>query len=279
MTPSIIKALSINPLLLSALFAGLAASIVSGIIGSYVVVKRIAFISGSIAHSVLGGIGVCLWLEKSQGCTWASPIFGTLIAALLSALIISWIHINYREREDSVIAVLWSVGMAVGIIFISQTPGFNLELTNFLVGNILWVTPVDLSILWILDIIVIVIVLCLHHKLLILCFDEHQAQLQGIHTNTLYTLLLVLIAISVVLLVQVVGIVLVITMLTIPAAIANIFTTRLSRMMLIAISLNGFFCFSGIAIAYHLDWPAGATIALMAGISYLLSVLFIPGKK
>ena len=104
--PSFLEALSTNPLLVAALFAGLAASVVSGIIGSYVVVKRIVFISGSISHSVLSGIGLCIWLERAKGVLWVSPLYGALAAAILSAVIIGWIHLHYREREDSVIAAL-----------------------------------------------------------------------------------------------------------------------------------------------------------------------------
>jgi zinc transport system permease protein len=266
-------ALRTNPLLLAAVFAGLAASIVSGIIGSYVVVKRIVFISGSISHSVLGGIGLCLWLERAKGVEWVSPLFGALVAAILSALIIGWIHLNYRQREDSVIAALWSIGMAVGVLFISQTPGFNVELTNFLIGNILWVTPTDLYTLWALDLLVIGIVLCLHKRFLAVCFDEEQAQLQGLSVNGLYLLLLILIAVSIVLLIQVVGIILVMTMLTIPAAIANLFTGRLSIMMLLAVMISAFFALSGTAVAFYLDWPTGATIAFLAGIGYVLTLL------
>ena len=269
---SFFEALLTNPILLTALIAGFAASIVSGIVGSYVVVKRIVFISGSIAHSVLGGIGICLWLERTRGVTWIIPMYGALAAAIISALLIGWIRLHYREREDSVISALWTIGMAIGILFISQTPGYNVELTNFLVGNILWVSPSDLYILYALDIFVVVIVLCLHKRFLAICFDEEQAQLQGLPVNALYLLLLVLTAVSIVLLIQVVGIVLVMTMLTIPAAMANLFTSRLSHMMWIAILLNALFCFIGTASAYHLDWPAGATIALCAGIAYILSM-------
>jgi zinc transport system permease protein len=273
MTPSFIQALQTNPLLMTALLAGLAASFVSGIIGSYVVVKRIVFISGSISHSVLSGIGFAIWLERVHGIDWLSPLVGALIAGILSALIIGWIHLNYRQREDSVIAALWSIGMAVGVLFISQTPGYNVELTNFLIGNILWVTPVDLTILYTLDIAVLFIVLCLHKKFLAICFDEEQAELQGLKVNALYLLLLILAAVSIVLLIQVVGIILVMTMLTIPAAIANVFTSRLSGMMVIAILLSCGFCFFGTATAFHLDWPAGATIALLAGLGYVFSLL------
>ncbi len=268
MNLSFLEAILVNPLLLSAVLAGLAASVASGIIGSYVVVKRIVFISGSISHSVLGGMGFCLWLQRAHGVTWITPLHGALITAILAALVIGWIHLNYHEREDSVIAALWTVGMATGVLFISQTPGFSVELTNFLIGNILWVSPSDLYTLFALDVLVLAAVLCLHRRFLAICFDEDQALLQGVPVNALYLLLLVLIALTTVLLIQVVGIILVLTMLTIPAAIANLFTTRMSRMMMVAVLLSAIFSFSGTAMAYHLDWPAGATIALLAGLVY-----------
>lgn len=266
------EALNDNPLLLSALFAGILASIVSGMIGPYVVVKRIVFIAGGIAHSVLGGIGFCLWLERTHEIAWATPLLGALGAAILSALIIGWIHLHYREREDSVIAALWSIGMAVGVIFISQTPGFNVELTNFLVGNILWVSSSDLYFLCILDLIVLVTVLCMHKRFLAICFDEDQARLQGVPVDALYLLLLVLTAITIVLLIEVVGIILVMTMLTIPAAVANYFTSRLSRMMILAVIFGSLFCLAGTFTSFYLDWPTGATIAFIAGIVYVVVI-------
>ena len=272
-TMSFLDALRTNPLLLSAVIAGMASSVVSGIIGAYVVVKRIVFISGSISHSVLSGIGFCLWLERAKGIEWITPLQGALIAGILSALIIGWIHLYYRQREDSVIAALWSIGMAVGILFISQTPGFNVELTNFLIGNILWVTPSDLYMLFGLDLFILICVVCLHKRFLAICFDEEQAQLQGVPVNALYLLLLVLTAVTIVLLIQVVGIILVMTMLTIPAAIANLFTGKLSVVMLFAVLISCVFCFGGTALAYYLDWPGGATIALVAGIVYVASLV------
>jgi len=271
---SFFEALRSNPLFLSAMLAGLAASVVSGIIGAYVVVKRIVFISGSIAHSVLGGIGFCLWLERSKGVTWASPLLGALVSAVLSALLIGWMRLYYRQREDSVIAALWSIGMAAGVLFISQTPGFNVELTNFLIGNILWVTDTDLYVLYTLDIVVLFTVFCLHKKFLAICFDEEQAKLQGLPVNALYLLLLVLTAVSIVLLIQVVGIILVMTMLTIPAAIANLYTNKLSCVMALGVFLSALFCLFGMMAAYHFDWPGGATIALVAGLSYVFALVF-----
>ncbi|MBS0636736.1 MAG: metal ABC transporter permease [Verrucomicrobia bacterium] len=270
---SFFEAICTNQLLLFALLAGLVASIVGGIIGSYVVVKRIAFISGSISHSVLAGIGFFLWLERTKEISFASPLQGALLAGVLSAMLIGWIHLKYKQREDSVIAAVWSIGMAIGILFISQTPGYNVELTNFLVGNLLWVSPQDLLFLCILDVAVILACYLLHHKLLAICFDEDQARLQGLAVNRLYLLLLSLIAITVVLLMQVVGIILVMTMLTLPATIANLYTNQLSRMMGISMLLSMAFCFLGMFLSFHLDWPAGATIALVAGVTYALSLL------
>lgn len=276
---SFFDAIVTNHLLLYALLAGLIASVVGGIIGSYVVVKRIAFISGSISHSILAGLGFFLWLERAQNIAAASPFQGALIAGVLSALLIGWIHLKYRQREDAVIAAIWSIGMAIGILFMSQTPGYNVELTNFLVGNLLWVSQRDLIFLGILDALVIATCYLLHNRLLAICFDEDQARLQGLKVNRLYLLLLSLIAVTVVLLMQVVGIILVMTMLTLPATIANLYTNKLSRMMGISILLSMAFCVAGMYLSFHLDWPAGATIALVAGMAYAFSLLFAFWKK
>ncbi len=266
-----------HPFLVLALLTGCAASITSGIIGSYVVVKRIVFISGSIAHSVLGGMGLAIWLKRTYDITWLSPLGGALCAALISAFLIGWIHLKYRQREDTVIAAIWSTGMAIGVIFTALTPGYSVELMNFLFGNILWITSSDLTILLYLDGIVLITTLFFHQKFLAICFDEEQASLQGISVPTYYLLLLSLVALSVVILIQLVGAVLVITMLTIPSAIGGRFTHLLGRMMLIAIFLGCLFTFIGLLASYQLNWPPGATIALISALFYLLS-LIIPRK-
>src|SRR3990167_5153616 len=132
-----------NPFIQMAIWAGLLASMASGIIGAYVVIKRISFIAGSIAHSILGGMGFCLWLQRAHGITVCDPLFGAFASAIISALLLGWVHLNYREREDTVIAAIWSTGMAIGMIFISITPGSNVELLNYLFGNILWIENRD----------------------------------------------------------------------------------------------------------------------------------------
>ena len=270
MVSEFIGALLFNPFLFAAFLAASAVSVAGGIVGSYVVVKRIVFISGSISHCVLGGMGFFLWLQRVHGIEWAYPTLGALVAALIAALLVGWIHLFYREREDTVIAAVWAIGMSLGIVFISQTPGYNVELTNFLLGNILWVSPTDLYTLLLLDLCALVIVAFFHTRFLAICFDEEQARLQGLPVTALYMLLLVLTALTTVLLIQVVGIVLVITMLAIPPAIANLCTRSLSHMIVLAVCLSFLFSVGGLFAAFSLDWPVGASIALTAGMGYLL---------
>ncbi len=254
--------------------AGLAASITSGIVGSYVVVKRIVFISGSIAHSVLGGMGLFLWLKRNYDLPWLNPLHGALVAAILSAFLIGWIHLRYRQREDTVIAAIWSTGMAIGVIFVSLTPGYNVELMNFLFGNILWTSKGDLILLASLAGIIVLQTALFHTKFQAVCFDENQARLRGISITKYYLFLLSLVAISVVILIQVVGAILVIAMLAIPAAIASGFSRRLSKMMGAAVLWCALSTTAGLILSYFLNWPPGATIALTAALLYLLTLGF-----
>lgn len=255
-----------------ALAAGFAASFASGIIGSFVVVKRIVSMSGSIAHSVLGGMGICLWLRRTYHLDFLTPLHGALTAGLFSALLMGWIHLKYREREDTVIAAIWATGMSIGVIFIALTPGYNVELLNFLFGNILWVSHSDIALLLSLDVFILVAVAIFYRRFLAICFDEEQAQLQKVPVRSLYLLLLCLVSIAVVLLIQVVGAILVITMLAIPAAIAGTYTHVLARMMALAILLGALFTFLGMYFSYELNWPPGATISLVAAAFYSLNL-------
>lgn len=266
-----IEALFTNSFLYMALLAGFAASITSGIMGAFVVTKRIVFISGSIAHSVLGGMGFFLWLQRTYDIPWITPIQGAIIAALISALLIGWIHLEYREREDTVIAALWSTGMSVGVIFTSLTPGYNVELMHYLFGNILWVTRGDIFMLFGLDLLVVIFVAFFRQQFITICFDEQQARMQNVPVKAFYLLLLCLIALSVVLLIQVVGAILVIAMLAIPAAIGSNITSRFVKLMFLAVVIGWIFSITGTAASYVLNWPPGATIALVAAVFYLLS--------
>lgn len=267
-----------NPFIQMALWACLLASFASGVIGSFVVIKRISFIAGSIAHSILGGMGLCLWLQRSYGLTWCEPIWGAFASAIVSALLLGWVHLNYRQREDAAIAAIWSTGMAIGMIFLSLTPGTNVELLNYLFGNILFIDTPDLIRLAILNVVVLGVVTFYYRRFLALCFDEEQALLQGVAVRKLYLLLLSLVAVSIVLLMQIIGIILVIALLTIPATLASLFTHRLAVMMATAAGFCALFSFFGIGAAFALNWPPGATIALLAAASYL-ALLTLKKKK
>ncbi len=255
-----------------ALWAGLLASFASGVIGSFVVVKRIAFIAGSISHSILGGMGLCLWLQRTHGIEFLNPMIGAFASAIASALLLGWIHLNYRQREDAVIAAIWSIGMGLGVIFLSVTPGSNVDLLNFLFGNILWIEPRDLWLLLGLDIAVLGIVAIYYRKFLSLCFDEEQALLQGVAVRRLYMVLLTLVAISVVLLIQIIGTILVLALLTIPATLAALFTKKLHTLMIAAALSCAAFNWLGLEASYYFNWPPGATIALTAAAAYLVAL-------
>jgi zinc transport system permease protein len=260
------------PFLRYAVLVGVLASVAFGVVGTYVVVRRITYIAGAISHSVLGGIGIALYLQKAVGLEWCSPMWGAVIAALLSALVIGLVSRFARQREDTVIGALWSVGMAVGLIFLAKTPGY-VDAMSYLFGNILMLSREDLWIVAGLDLLVVSIAVLFYNKFLAVCFDEEFAALRGIRVTAYYLLLLCLTALTIVLLVRVVGIVLVIAMLTLPAAVAALAARRLWQMMLAATGFCALFTVTGIGISYRYDLPSGPTIILLAAAVYLLTML------
>ncbi len=261
-----------------ALFAGLLASVAFGIIGSYVVVKRISYIAGSISHCVLGGIGVALFLQNNLGITWFSPMIGAVISALMAAVIIGMVSLYSREREDSIIGALWVIGMSVGILFIAKTAGY-VDPMNYLFGNILMISKADLGITLVLDLIIILLSVFFHDRLLAVCFDEEFSRLRGVNTKFYYLFLLCLTALTIVLMVRIVGIVMVIALITLPAAVANHFSRRMWHMMIISSVLCMFYVTGGLAISYQTNLPTGATIVCLAGVVYLLVILIKVVRK
>lgn len=272
------QTLASNSLFQMAFLAGLAISILSGMVGSYVVVKRISFISGSISHAVLGGIGFSLFLKSVWGPNFFTPVVGALCVAVLSALFIGFAGTRMKEREDTLMAVVWSLGMSLGVIFMSQTPSFGVELNHFLVGNLLWTSRYDLGLLFILNLLTLLLILAFHRSFFALCFDADYAALRKIPTTFLTFVLLILIAVTVVLVIQVVGIILVLTLLTIPASIANRLTTSLAKMMGMAACIASIFFIFGMAASFYLNFPPGATVAFLSSIGYALSLVFLREK-
>ena len=261
-----ITALTDHAFLRTALLAGLLASIGCGVIGTYVVVKRIAFLAGGIAHSVLGGMGAALYFGFD-------PLLGALIAALVSALIIGGVRLAWSAQEDTLVGALWAIGMAVGILFIAKTPGYSTDLMSYLFGNILLVPQRDLWLMAGLDLALVLTVALFYRQFLAVSFDEEFARLRGVPVTFVYLLLLCLVAITVVLLIQVVGLILVIALLTLPAAVAGHYVHSLGGMMVIATLLGIGFTSGGLALSYTPDLPAGPTIILLAGAVYVASAV------
>lgn len=265
-------ALTEQSFLQNALLAGLLASIACGLIGSYVVVMRISYLAGGIAHSVMGGMGIAYYLG-------ASPFIGALIAAVVSALIIGWVKLYWQEREDTLIGALWASGMAIGVLFISQTPGYQVDLMSYLFGNILLVAEGDLWLMAAMDAIIISAIVLLYRPFQAVAFDAQFARLRGLPVNALYLLLLCIVALTVVLMIQVVGLILVIALLTLPAAIAGHYVKTLSSMMALATLLGLVFTSGGLALSYQPDLPAGACIILLAAATFMVSAIVMARKK
>jgi len=259
------------PFLRYALLAGLLSSLAFGLVGSFVVAKRISYIAGAISHSVLGGIGLGLYLSIVVGWSWVNPLMGALLAAVLAASIIGWVSLRGSDREDTIIGAIWAVGMAVGLIFINKTPGY-IDPMSYLFGNILLITKADIWLILLLDLIIMAVISLFFSKLVAICFDEEYAKLRGIKVELYYLLLLLLTALTVVLMVRIVGIVMVIALLTLPAGIASMIVRRLRPMMIWATILCGIFITIGLALSYGMDWPTGPTIIIFAGIVYLATL-------
>ncbi|MBP1928104.1 zinc transport system permease protein [Methanolinea mesophila] len=246
----------------NALLAGLLASIACGIIGSYVVVKRMVALSGGISHAAFGGIGLGYYLGFD-------PILGAVGFALAVSTGIGILREKAVQNLDTLIGAVWAAGMALGILFISLTPGYAPDLFSYLFGNILLVPQGDLLLMGVLAMVIIGAVIIVYSPLLAVTFDEEYARVMNLPVTALMLLLLCLTALTVVMLIRVVGIILVIALLTLPAAIAREYAGEMKRMMVIAVAGGMIFTFSGIWLSYLFDIPSGATIILVSVAVYL----------
>jgi zinc transport system permease protein len=248
----------------NALLSALLVSIACGVVGSYVVVKRIVFISGGISHAAFGGIGLGYFLG-------VNPILAAVPFSILSALGIGLISQKIKTSEDTAIGILWSVGMALGIIFINLTPGYAPDLFSYLFGSILTVPTSDLYLMLILDLFIVATVFLLRREFLSISFDEEFSRAVGIPVEVLNMVLLCLVALSVVVLIKVVGVIMVIALLTIPAAMAKQYTYRMGRMMVFSVILGMIFTIGGLFASYFFNLASGATIVLVLGLAFLVS--------
>jgi len=267
--------MTINPFLQTGLLAGLFASLSCGIMGPYVISRRIVFLSGAIAHMAVGGIGASIFLAKVFPETWGwlHPLHGAVVSALLAAVIIGLLHERVAERLDTLIGALWAVGMAAGILLIKYTPGYQTELMSYLFGNIVYVTSGEVKMMVVLNVLIIVTVLLFYKRLLAICLDRQQAELQGINVTGANILLLSLVALTVICLIQIVGLILVIALLTLPAATAAHHVKRMAPMMVASTLLAAVLTTAPRVAVYGTRISPESAIVLSAGGVYLLSVL------
>jgi zinc transport system permease protein len=250
----------------NALLTGLLVSVACGVIGTLVVVKRIVFVSGGIAHAAYGGIGLGYFLGLD-------PIVGALAFSLAAALSMGAVQRKTGERADTLIGVMWAIGMATGIVLVDLTPGYKADLMSYLFGSILAVPTGDLWLILILDLVIIGAVALLYKELVAISFDEVFATVENVPVNAVYLILMGLVALTVVMLMRVVGLILVIAMLTIPAAISGRFVRDVKGMMILSSVLGMAFTTAGLWLSYFLNLTSGASIILFSGAAYLASLL------
>lgn len=260
-----------------ALVLGVLASPALGVIGTLVVTRRISSIAGAGAHAALGGVGIALYLQRVLLWGWCTATVGAIAGAVAAALLVGVVSLTAREREDTVIAVVWALGMSLGLLFLDKTPGY-VDLQGFLFGNILLVTRNDLWMTLALDAVVVIPAILFYNPLLATCFDGTFAVLRGVKTSLFYLVLLALTALTVVLLINVVGIVLVIALLTLPAAAAGCFTRHLWSMMVCSGILSALFISAGLLLSTCFSLPSGPVIVLVAALVYVVS-LFIGSRR
>ena len=250
----------------NALLAGILVSIACGIIGTLVVLNRIVFISGGIAHAAYGGVGIAYFLG-------ADPVLGAVGFSLLSSLAMGLVHRKEGQRADTIIGVMWAIGMAIGIIFLSLSPGYKADLMSYLFGSILAVSTMDLWLMAGIALLSLVFMLLFYWKLLALSFDQTFATVRNVPVGPLYLAMITLIGLTVVIAMRVVGLIMVIALLTIPPAIANLYLKDMRAIMALSAALSLLFCTIGLIISYVLNFPSGAVIILVAGLAYVLAAL------
>lgn len=257
-----------------AIEAAFLASITCGFIGAYIVARRMVFISGGITHASFGGIGLGYFLG-------INPIFGAAIFSILSAFGIRLVSKQTDIREDSAIGILWSFGMAVGIIFIYLTPGYAPNLMSYLFGSILTVTLADLTMMGILAAVTIAVFLFFYRTILFISFDEEYARSHNAPVETFNYLMLTLVALVIVINIRVAGIILVISYLTIPQSTANLFVNDLKKIIFLSVIISFSGSCIGLLISYYWNIPSGATIIFVFVLIFILAraIVYLHNRK
>lgn len=263
--PDLLAALS-HDFLQNAIAAGLLAAVACGVIGTLVVVNRLVFMAGGVAHTAYGGVGLAFFLG------W--PVLPTAVGFTAAASLgMAWATRRETSRADALIGVLWAAGMAFGVLLLDLTPGYNVDLMSYLFGSILAVSAADIWIMAGMNLVILGLTIFFYRDFLVLSFDREFARTRGVPVDRLHALLLLMIAVSVVMIIQVVGLILVIALLTIPARMAERRSNSMAEMMVRAVLLSVFFVLTGLALAYSLDLTSGATIIAVATLCFGLALL------
>lgn len=266
--PSFLDALSYE-FMRNALLAGLIAAVLCGVVGTFVVVKRLAFISDGISHAAFGGMGVCFYFG-------VDPLVGAVPVALVCALVLGLVDSEKIRSADALIGVLWAVGVAVGVVFVYKTPGYAPNLMTYLFGNILLVTRHDLGVILALALSVLFLLFLFFKGIVAVSFDEVFARVQGAPVRLFLCLLLMMIALTVIILIQVVGIILVVALLTIPPVVSLMLWKDLWAVLAGSVLVGVGITLGGLFLSFSYDLPSGPAIILLG--AALLSVVYAVKK-
>ncbi|MFW6019608.1 MAG: metal ABC transporter permease [Bacteroidales bacterium] len=250
--------------LTNSLLAAIFAAISCGLIGTYIVSRRIVFVSGGLTHASFGGIGIGHFIG-------INPIIGAAVFSVLAALGIEIFSNRRLVRQDSVIAMLWSLGMALGIIFIFITPGYAPNLMSYLFGSILTVSSLDILFLGGLSLVSIIVFSVMYKVILYVSFDEDFARTRNLPVQTVKYLMISLVALAIVFNIRVVGIILVLSLLTVPQSIVSLFTNKYHKIMIFSVLTGLVGTLTGLAAAWYLNIPSGATIVFVLVIMFALA--------
>lgn len=254
----------------NALIAAVLASITGGIIGAVAIEKKLISMSGGIAHASFGGIGLGYLLGFE-------PIWGGLAFAIGASALVAKMPQNARLKADTMTGILWSFGMALGILFISLRPGYIPDMTSYLFGDILSVSTATLIYMAVFTFAVVVVFACVYHHLVLYIFDEEYAAAAGIKTSILKWIVYIIIPVGIIVLLKIVGILLTIALMTIPVSVAKMLCNSFGRVVVISVFASLIFCLTGLVVSYYINIPSGVCIIVLSTVIYLAMLMMRGG--
>ncbi|MCX7883029.1 MAG: metal ABC transporter permease [Brevinematales bacterium] len=260
------------PFLRYAVLASLFSSVPFGMMGGFVVVKRMSAMAGAVSHAIIGGVGVGVYLQVVWKLSWMSPTWGAMFASVVVGLLIGWLSLRGRERMDTLLGAVWVIGMSVGLVLLSLTPTYT-DPMSYLFGNILLLSVGDVWLVGILGMVVSILTFMFYPQLQAVSFDEDFAVTRGVRVGFFQMLLVLLVSLTVFLMLQVMGSLMVIALLTLPAAMASLFYNKLSSVMIAASLLVVVFSLLGLVVSYYADLPPGSVTVLLLAVGYVVSLM------